>query len=84
MGDVCSPTVISCNLLETSVPLRWSLGAGLKRHLLIGTRQKCDRRREAVAGSRRPSDVRMHVVDMLDRMPILSIPSRSDGAKLSA
>ena len=46
--------------------------------------RKNDWRREAVAGSRRPSDVRMHVVAMFDRMPILSIPSRSDGAKLSA
>ena len=46
--------------------------------------RKNDWQREAVVRSRRPSDVRMHVVTMFDRMPILSIPSRSDGAKLSA
>ena len=46
--------------------------------------RKNDWQREAVVRSRRPSDVRMYVVAMFDRMPILSIPSRSDGAKLSA
>ena len=45
--------------------------------------RKNDWQREAVVRSRRQSDA-IHVVAMSDRMPILSIPSRSDGAKLSA
>ena len=46
--------------------------------------RKNDWQREAVIRSRRQSDAQIHVVAMLDRKPILSIPSRSDGAKLSA
>lgn len=46
--------------------------------------RKNDWQREAVVRSRRQSDTQIHVVTMSDRMPILSIPLRSDGAKLSA
>lgn len=49
-----------------------------------GAMRKNDWQREAVVRSRRQSDTQIHVVAMSDRMPILSIPLRSDGAKLSA